>query len=41
MQIGQRDLVEMQLLELRMDYHLMDNDEEWEQWKPKLMKFIE
>jgi hypothetical protein len=35
------DPVEMQLLELRVDYHLMDSDEEWEQWKPKLMKFIE
>jgi transcriptional regulator with XRE-family HTH domain len=34
------DPVEMQLLELRVDYHLMDSDEEWEQWKPKLMKFI-
>ena len=34
------DPIEMQLLKLRMDYHLMDSDEEWEQWKPKLMKFI-
>jgi hypothetical protein len=35
------DPIEMQLLKLRMDYHLVDSDEEWEQWKPKLMKFIE